>query len=686
MNKILILISIMLLISTSCYGIALNSYGHIVEETVQENAQFYREQGLYKIHIENHTLEGNSFFRTDKSYLTCITLEDNVPSILRLYDTDGQIIYKQTFNKIVNLTLSENKQYGAFFDGECITVLDLHTAQMKRYAGSVIFSVDNNGDPAYFDAENNTLVYRSASHHLVEQPLQLLFYKDQPLVLTRNAIALMQGSTLTPLYTTSHTLFEMKVSNSALYFVERVAHGHSFVFTLYLCKDEHTITQVDEVHFDRDQQKTHQAIVAPLAYGSIGNPLPIGNSYAEIQQYGYSPYLHPGVDFLGDDYENVYAVKPGYIKAILTTGGSAYWRMGIALENTSAETEGYLYAHLNQNSIPYTVGDYVETGDLLGTLYPWGYYDFTHIHFGRISCAGTTWNGNWWTTDNPLPDVVTILDTIPPVFENAYGSQLFAFRTESGTYLDPSNLMGEIDIIAKCHDIINSSWRVDVWDLRFKLHPSSNPGSTTYERYAFAYDMPLDTYISSSWDFLVLQTIYSRDATCYSIGDYTDREYYHIITNSDGDSVITEYDQYENLDTSQFPDGDYILEVIARDCSLNETSANMTITFDNVSASEPEYENTIIAIFPNPFNPEVHRTTCISLQSIFTTKNLHIHLYNTKGQHIRTLVPRESIDSVTHIYWDGKDEQGTLVPSGIYFSKVVEKEKVSYSGKIIMLR
>jgi len=380
-------------------------------------------------------------------------------------------------------------------------------------------------------------------------------------------------------------------------------------------------------------------------------------------------------------------VKQGYIKAILTTGGSAYWRIGISNENTSAESEGYLYAHLNQSSIPFIVGDQVQVGNVLGTLYPWGYYDFTHIHFARITCSGSTWNGNWWTTDNPLPDVINFTDSTPPVFENAYGSNLFAFRTENGTYLDPDNLMGEIDIIAKCHDIANSTWRIDVWDMRFKLHPASNPNSTIYERFSFSWDMPLDTYISGSFDNMVLYTLYSRDGTCYSIGDYTNREYYHIITNSDGDSVITQYDQDENLDTSQFPDGQYILEVIARDCSMNEASAFMNVTFDNVSADETEtIENVIQTIYPNPFNPDIHGTMCISLYCTDITKEPQIHIYNARGQQIKTFLAEKPVDRYAEIYWNGSGSQNIPLPNGIYFLAVVQEQEISHLGKIIILR
>jgi len=96
--------------------------------------------------------EGNSFFRTAEGYLTLITLEDNVPSILRLYKNDGKLLYEETYQKIINLTLSANREFAAFFDGRDIIVLDNDTAHKHHYFGSIIFAVDNHGHPVFYDS------------------------------------------------------------------------------------------------------------------------------------------------------------------------------------------------------------------------------------------------------------------------------------------------------------------------------------------------------------------------------------------------------------------------------------------------------------------------------------------------------------------------------------------------------
>jgi len=146
--------------------------------------------------------------------------------------------------------------------------------------------------------------------------------------------------------------------------------------------------------------------------------------------------------------------------------------------------------------------------------------------------------------------------------------------------------------------------------------------------------MPIDTYFSNYWTDIVLYTIYSRDAICYSIGNYDDREYYHIITNSNGDSLITEEDADEIFDSTQFPDGDYYFKVTARDASMNSTIDSMLVYFNNgISNSEDNQlltTNYQLTNYPNPFNPET------TIQFITkSAENAEIIIYNIKGQKIK---------------------------------------------------
>lgn len=64
---------------------------------------------------------------------------------------------------------------------------------------------------------------------------------------------------------------------------------------------------------------------------------------------------------------------------------------------------------------------------------------------------------------------------------------------------------------------------------------------------------------------------------------------------------------------------------------------------------------------PNPFNPE----TEIRYQLPEAT-HVTLTIYNLLGQKIRSLVDKEQEAGLHAVHWDGHDENGTSVASGIY--------------------
>ncbi len=69
--------------------------------------------------------------------------------------------------------------------------------------------------------------------------------------------------------------------------------------------------------------------------------------------------------------------------------------------------------------------------------------------------------------------------------------------------------------------------------------------------------------------------------------------------------------------------------------------------------------------YPNPFNPE----TNISF-NLAQTGNVKICIYNIKGQKVRSLLNEYRTTGKHQIRWNGKDDQGTEVGSGIYFIRM----------------
>jgi M6 family metalloprotease-like protein len=88
--------------------------------------------------------------------------------------------------------------------------------------------------------------------------------------------------------------------------------------------------------------------------------------------------------------------------------------------------------------------------------------------------------------------------------------------------------------------------------------------------------------------------------------------------------------------------------------------------------------------YPNPFNPVTsiqyavgHRQT----RSIRTT----LKIYNIRGQLVRTLIDEDKPGGSYAVLWDGRDENGKAVSSGIYFYKLTAGSS-SEVKKMILLK
>ena len=90
--------------------------------------------------------------------------------------------------------------------------------------------------------------------------------------------------------------------------------------------------------------------------------------------------------------------------------------------------------------------------------------------------------------------------------------------------------------------------------------------------------------------------------------------------------------------------------------------------------------------YPNPFSPDKIGTTIISFFNTKSTKNAKIKIYNIKGQLVKTLIPipinRDDKCLMTKIVWDGKDENGKPVSSGIYFYQLSTRGGSASGGKV----
>ena len=322
---------------------------------------------------------------------------------------------------------------------------------------------------------------------------------------------------------------------------------------------------------------------------SVGWPLApqdsmhvIGNSYGLFQEgSGGDIDLHAGIDVMSDTSGvPVYAVADGYVKIWLNAGGVQYWGLGIGDEYGTDSMNVWLYWHLDATMYHLNTGDTCTAGELIGYVVPWYYTGqpvrFHHVHLERCRAA-YPWYSKL-TIQNPLSLVVPNLDTLDPVFEDAHATGRFAFcRDNTSDYLNPDSLHGDVDIIALIHDKTGypTAWpewdRLTPYKIEYRIHgPDTIP---TIRMMEFNGLLNLDSLCSV--------TIHKNDWVCNSCGPYSQRDFYFIVTNTDGDTLIEPSDTTGCWQTDSCEDGTYWVVVTAYDICGNAQADSMQVTVQN---------------------------------------------------------------------------------------------------------
>ena len=113
----------------------------------------------------------------------------------------------------------------------------------------------------------------------------------------------------------------------------------------------------------------------------------------------------------------------------------------------------------------------------------------------------------------------------------------------------------------------------------------------------------------------------------------------------------------------------------------SRSSQNASIISEATDLREPS-RLILYANYPNPFNPE----TLIRFD-LSGEKPLHIRLsiFNLLGQEVRVLVNKILDPGMQTLVWDGKDEQGNTMVSGIYIYRLRAGQTV-VSRRMVFLR
>jgi len=112
----------------------------------------------------------------------------------------------------------------------------------------------------------------------------------------------------------------------------------------------------------------------------------------------------------------------------------------------------------------------------------------------------------------------------------------------------------------------------------------------------------------------------------------------------------------------------------------------LDVTFNIIEPMNSSDENTVAVIsqignYPNPFNPTTNIYFSVNSGNGIT----ELCIYNVKGEKVRELCSEQLTAGSYSRVWNGKDDNGLSVGSGIYFSQF-RNEKERYVNKMILLK
>ncbi len=91
-----------------------------------------------------------------------------------------------------------------------------------------------------------------------------------------------------------------------------------------------------------------------------------------------------------------------------------------------------------------------------------------------------------------------------------------------------------------------------------------------------------------------------------------------------------------------------------------------------VPSDVPDAEKFVASNYPNPFNP----STKIQF-NMPKAGHLSMKIYNVRGELVKTLIDESRAAGAGHIMWDGTNDQGSSVSSGVYFYEARTAGEVS---------
>ncbi|MDP8201934.1 MAG: T9SS type A sorting domain-containing protein [Candidatus Tenebribacter burtonii] len=200
------------------------------------------------------------------------------------------------------------------------------------------------------------------------------------------------------------------------------------------------------------------------------------------------------------------------------------------------------------------------------------------------------------------------------------------------------------------------------------------------------YSYGQDIYITFNLHNTSADTVIVTFLSSYPFGYYIDEELF--IIGSFGvvfDVIIPPDSTFSSIPyvhTDNVSNGNHILVGEFHCLPPYLVSDPISITIGQVDADFYKLQQIGFQLsnYPNLFNP----STTIEF-SIQNGSEVDISIYNIKGQKIKTLIHNEFDKGDHSIIWNGDDESGKLVGSGVYLYKL-QTESITETKKMLMMK
>jgi hypothetical protein len=119
-------------------------------------------------------------------------------------------------------------------------------------------------------------------------------------------------------------------------------------------------------------------------------------------------------------------------------------------------------------------------------------------------------------------------------------------------------------------------------------------------------------------------------------------------------------------------------------CTIKYSPKSTDVKDETENKEEPS-EFALSQNYPNPFNPATAIRFKVEGQRLKVPLHTTLKIYNVLGEVVRTLVNEEKLPGDYSVQWDGKNDKGEQLASGVYFYELKVGDYTS-AKKMVLLK